>query len=164
MTKRIGGVPGTSSRIMPRLVCRDPDAAIDFYIAVLDATELGRRPGPDGHTAHALLTIGSAMFMVESEWPAVPARAPVPGTMSSVIIFAYMDDVDDTVQRAVDHGAQLLIPATNQFWGDRTAWIMDPAGHLWTLATRIEETTEAVREERWSDELERQREAGRDNR
>jgi PhnB protein len=27
---------------------------------------------------------------------------------------------------------------------------MDPAGHVWTIATRIEETTEDERQERWS--------------
>ena len=33
-------------------------------------------------------------------------------------------------------------------WGDRTAWIMDPSGHVWTVATRIEETTEEDRQQR----------------
>jgi PhnB protein len=31
---------------------------------------------------------------------------------------------------------------------------MDPAGHVWTIATRIEETTEEVRSGRWSKILE----------
>jgi uncharacterized glyoxalase superfamily protein PhnB len=48
---------------------------------------------------------------------------------------------------------QVLIPAQNQFWGDRIAWIMDPSGHVWTVATRIEETTEQERTDRWSDIL-----------
>jgi len=29
-------------------------------------------------------------------------------------------------------------------------WVMDPAGHVWTVATRIEETTAEERDERWS--------------
>ena len=40
------------------------------------------------------------------------------------------------------------MPLTDQFWGDRTAWIMDPSGHVWTVATRIEETTEEERQAR----------------
>jgi len=40
------------------------------------------------------------------------------------------------------------MPAANQFWGDRTAWIMDLSGHVWTIAARIEETTEGQRQER----------------
>lgn len=47
-------------------------------------------------------------------------------------------------------GAQVLNPAENRFWGDRTAWIMDPSGHVGTIAARIEETSEAEREDRWS--------------
>lgn len=45
-------------------------------------------------------------------------------------------------------GPKIVMPLTNQFWGDRTAWILDPSGHVWTLATRIEETTEEERQTR----------------
>jgi len=38
----------------------------------------------------------------------------------------------------------------NQFWGDRTGRIVDPSRHVWALATRIEETSPAEREQRWS--------------
>ena len=38
----------------------------------------------------------------------------------------------------------------NQFWGDRMGWVMDPSGHVWTIATRVEETSEDQRRERWS--------------
>jgi PhnB protein len=65
-----------------------------------------------------------------------------------VVLYVYVEDVDETVERAVASGARILMPATNQFWGDRTAWIIDPSGHVWTVATRIEETTEGERKER----------------
>ena len=149
-----GGVPADSSVVIPRLFCRDPVAEIEFCVGVLGAVELGRRPGPDGGVAHALLTIGPAMLMVEAEWPALPSRAPRPDGSSPVVIFVYVEDVDRTVDDALARGAQLLVPAQDQFWGDRTAWIMDPEGHVWTIATRIEETTEEVRQERWSETLE----------
>jgi PhnB protein len=66
------------------------------------------------------------------------------------VIYIYVDDVDATVGRAVAGGATVLSPATDQFWGDRIAWVMDPSGHVWTIATRIEETTEGQRHERLS--------------
>ena len=47
------------------------------------------------------------------------------------------------------------MPAEDQFWGDRTAWIMDPEGHVWTLATRVEQTSAAERARRWNEILER---------
>jgi PhnB protein len=150
MASRVKGVPDNSSVVIPRLVCRDPASAIDFCASTFDAIELVRRPGPDGSVAHALMTIGPAMIMIEAEWPTLPSRAPIPDGTSPVVIFVYVEDVDQTVERAVGRGAQVLIPAQNQFWGDRIAWIMDPSGHVWTLATRIEETTAHERQDRWS--------------
>jgi PhnB protein len=61
-----------------------------------------------------------------------------------------VQDVDQTVNRAIANGAQILVPPQDQFWGDRIAWIMDPAGHVWTVATRIEVTTAEERTARWS--------------
>ena len=151
------GLPSGSAVVIPRLVCRDPSAAVDFYRRVFDAIEVGSRPGPDGKMVHALLTIGPAMIMVEREWPTLPSRAPAPDGSSPVVIFLYVGDVDTTVERAVASGALLLVPLQDQFWGDRTAWLMDPAAHVWTVATRREETTEEQRQARWSALLASQR-------
>ena len=90
------------------------------------------------------------MVMIEGEWPTLPSRAPKPDGSSPVIIFLYVEDVDSTVQRAVTNGAKILLAPENQFWGDRIAWIMDPSGHVWTIAARIEETTAQQRTERWT--------------
>ena len=142
------GVPEGASAVIPRLFCRDPVAEIEFCTTAFGAEEGVRRPGADGKIAHALITIGPAMVMIESEWPEVPNRAPAPDGSSSVALYVYVENVDEAVQRAVRSGARILMPATNQFWGDRTAWIIDPSGHVWTVATRIEETTEEQRQER----------------
>lgn len=150
MASNVKGVPEGASGVIPRLVCRDPAAEMDFCTATFDATELNRRPGPDGTVAHGLMTISGQMVMVEAEWPALPSRAPAPDASSPVVIFVYVEDVDRTVERAVAAGAKLLIPAADQFWGDRTAWIIDPQGHVWTVAARIEEPSEEERKQRWS--------------
>ena len=77
-------------------------------------------------------------------------RAPQPDGSSPVVIFVYVEDVDKVVERAVAAGAKVVLPVKNQFWGDRTGRIMDPSGHVWTIATRVEETSSAEREQRWS--------------
>ena len=150
MASKVKGIPDNSSVVIPRLVCRDPAAEIEFCTRTFNAVEINRRPGPDGKAAHALMTIGPAMIMIESEWPTLASRAPTPDGSSPVVIFVYVEDVDQTVERAIAGGAQVLVPAQNQFWGDRIAWIMDPSGHVWTVATRIEETSEEQRKDRWS--------------
>jgi PhnB protein len=143
-------IPDNSSVVIPMLVCRDVSTEIDFCKTTFGAVELGSRPGPDGTVVHALLTIGGAMIIIEAEWPTLASRAPQPDGSSPVVIFVYVEDVDKTVERAVAAGAQILLPVKNQFWGDRTGRITDPSGHVWTIATRIEETSTEEREERWS--------------
>jgi PhnB protein len=147
---RVKGIPDNSSVVIPRLVCRDVAAAIEFCTNTFGAVNLGHRPGPDGKPAHALLTIGPAMIMIEAEWPNLTSRAPTPDGSSPVVIFVYVENVDKTVERAVAGGAKVLIPVQNQFWGDRIGWVMDPSGHVWTIATRVEETSEDERRDRWS--------------
>ena len=139
------GVPA----VMPMLVCRDAVAAIDFCKTTFGAVELLRRAGPDGTVAHAALTIGGAMIMIEGEWPSLASRAPQPDGSSPVVIYVYVEDVDTVIERAVSAGAKVLLPVKNQFWGDRTGRIVDPSGHVWTISTRIEETSTTEREERW---------------
>jgi PhnB protein len=148
------GVPAGASAIIPRLVCRDLEAEIEFCCQTFSAVEGVRRPGPDGKVAHAMLLFGSAMLMLESEWPTLPSRAPNADGSSPVVIYLYVKDVDATVERALSRGATLIVPVSTQFWGDRIGWIRDPAGHVWTIATRVEETSEDQRRERWSSILE----------
>ena len=145
------GIPDGASVVIPRLFCRDPAAAIDFYSETFGAVTRGSRPGPDGKVVHAMLTIGDQMLMVDAEWPTLPSRAPLRDGSSPVVLYVYVENTDTTVDRAVAAGAQLLIPPADQFWGDRTAWIMDPAGHVWTVASRVEETSEEERKSRWSE-------------
>jgi PhnB protein len=142
------GVPAGASAVIPRLFCRNPAAEVEFCVATFHADERVRRPGPDGTLAHALITIGPAMVMIEGEWPEAPNRAPSPDGSTPVALYVYVENVDETLERALSHGARLLIPAANQPWGDRIAWFLDPAGHVWTVATRVEETTEQQRDER----------------
>ena len=148
MTEQHKGIPEGASAVIPRLFCRDPTAEIDFCVAVFDAQESVRRPGVDGKLAHALITIGPAMVMIEGEWPGIANRAPSTDGSSPVALHLYVENVDDVVARANTAGAKILSPPTDQFWGDRTAWIMDPSGHVWTVATRIEESTEDERQAR----------------
>jgi PhnB protein len=144
------GIPDGVPVVMPMLVCRDVAAEIDFCKTTFAAVELVRRPGPDGTVAHAALTIGGAMIMLEAEWPGLASQAPKLDASSPVVIYVYVEDVDSVIERAAAAGAKILLPVKDQFWGDRTGRIIDPSGHVWTISTRIEETSSVEREKRWS--------------
>ena len=147
---KVKPIPDGVPVVMPMLVCRDASAEPDFCKTTFGAVELVRRPGPDGTVAHALVTIGPAMVMIEGEWPTLSSRAPQSDGSSPVVIYVYVEDVDKVIERAVAAGAKVLLPVKNQFWGDRTGRIVDPSGHVWTISTRVEETSSDQREQRWS--------------
>jgi PhnB protein len=68
-------IPDNSSVLIPMLVCHDVSAEVDFCKTTFGALEVGRRPGPDGTVAHALLTISGEMIIIEAEWPTLASRA-----------------------------------------------------------------------------------------
>jgi PhnB protein len=147
----VKSIPEGVQAVFPMLVCKNPEAEMNFCAAAFGAVEQMRRPGPEGSPIHIALRINDAFLVVQSEFPDVVASlAPSPDGSSPVVIFVYVADVDLAVERAVAIGAKILIPAQNQFWGDRTARILDPSGHVWTVASRIEETTAEQRAKRWS--------------
>ena len=54
-------------------------------------------------------------------------------------IMVYVENVDETVSRAIAAGAKILQPVKNQFYGDRSGQIEDPFGHSWYIATHVED-------------------------
>ena len=144
-------IPEGVQAVFPMLACQSPEAEMNFCAVVFGAVEQVRRPGPDGSPIHIAMRINGAFLVVQSAFPDVTAsRASNAGESAPVVIFVYVPDVDQAVDRAVAMGAKILLPAEDQFWGDRTARIIDPSGHVWTVASRIEETTEEQRQRRWS--------------
>jgi PhnB protein len=121
------------------LVCRDGGSEIEFCKTALGAVELSRRSTPDGTVVHATLTIGGSMIMIHGEFPQLASRAPQSDGSSCVVIYVYVPDADAMVERAVAAGARILIPLADQVWGDRVGRIIDPAGHVWNVATRFEQ-------------------------
>jgi len=53
----------------------------------------------------------------------------------------YLENVDAVVQKAIDSGAKLLRPVQNQFYGDRSGTLIDPFGHMWSVATHVEDVS-----------------------
>jgi len=148
----VKSVPEGVQAVFPMLVCRSPEAEMNFCAAAFGAIEQVRRPGPDGSPIHIAMRINGAFLVAQSEFPdTVASRAPAADGSSPVVLFVYVADVDQALERAVAQGATVLMPAQDQLWGDRTARILDPSGHVWTVASRIEETTEEQRAGRWSE-------------
>lgn len=118
------------------LVCRDGAAEVAFCVRAFGAVELSRRSAADGSVVHATLRVADALVMVHGEVPTFPSRAPPPDGSSLVVLYLYVDDADRVVEAAVAAGARLARPLEDAPWGDRVGRIVDPAGHVWNVASR----------------------------
>jgi PhnB protein len=147
---KIPHTPKGYSSITPYLVVRGAAQAIEYYKSVFGATELFRMAGPDGKIGHAELQIGDSRIMLADEHPNMGTGHASAATMggSPVSILLYIPDVDRVVERAVAAGAKILKPVQDQFYGDRSGFIQDPFGHIWGVATHIEDVSPEEMEER----------------
>jgi PhnB protein len=132
-------IPEGFPRVSPYLAVDDAAGAIDYYTKVFGAREVVRMDGPEGTIGHAELQIGDSRLMLSDAFPQSTTRPPkeLGGTTASV--FMYVEDVDAVVKGAVDAGATITMEVADQFWGDRFGAITDPFGHVWSLATHVED-------------------------
>lgn len=134
-------IPDGMKGLIPHLTCANASAAIDFYVKAFDAVEHGRLPGPDGKLMHAMLMIDGRALMLVDEMPQYGVLAPTSLKGTPVTVHRYVDDVDAAMDRAVEAGAVVTMPATDMFWGDRYGVVQDPFGHKWSLATHLRDVT-----------------------
>jgi PhnB protein len=139
--KTVKPVPDGYHTLTPYLVVRGAAAAIDFYRKALGAEELFRIEMDGGKLGHAELRIGDSIVMLADEHPEMGFKAPQAYGGTPVSFMLYVEDVDARVERAVAAGAKLLRPVQDQFYGDRTGTVVDPFGHVWTIATHKEDLT-----------------------
>jgi PhnB protein len=123
----------------PYLIVKGGADALEFYKQAFGATEMLRMADAQGRIGHAEIKIGDSVIMLADEHPAMGYRGPRTLGGSSVSILLYVEDVDDVFDRAVRAGASPRRPVMNQFYGDRSGTLEDPFGHVWTVATHVED-------------------------
>jgi PhnB protein len=97
---------------------------------------------PDGQTImHAEIVIGDSIVMMTEENPAYGCLSPLSLNGSTVTLHLFVEDVDASFAQAVEAGATVKMPVMDAFWGDRYGQVVDPYGHLWSLATHKEDLT-----------------------
>jgi uncharacterized glyoxalase superfamily protein PhnB len=119
----------------------DADKAIAFYRDAFGATELFRLVEPGGRIGHAEVRLGGATLMLSEEYPEYDIQRPDPDAPSSVTLHIHVDDADVLVERAVAHGATLVMAPKDMFYGERSGVVRDPFGYRWNIGHSIEEVT-----------------------
>ena len=130
--------PGYHS-FTPSLALRAPAQALDFYARAFGAVEVLRLP-MGGLIGHAEIRIGDSIVMLADEMEGYAGPQTIGGSPVSLMI--YTKDVDAMFDRAVAAGATVRRPVADQFYGDRTGVLVDPYGHVWSIATHIEDVSE----------------------
>jgi PhnB protein len=102
---------------------------IDFVKKVFDAQLVAKmhRLREDGVTVtHSEITIGGSTIMftdATEQWPVQTSN-----------LFIYVENADDTFNKAVHAGATVLMPLSDQDYG-RTCGVTDPFGNVWWITS-----------------------------
>jgi PhnB protein len=150
MAKAKSAVPEGFHTVTPQLTLDNAAQAIDWYKKALGATEINRAVGPDGKIMHAELQIGNSKIMVNDAIMGGKGPRAIGGSPAS--FWLYVEDCDALFNRAIAAGAKTqegpMGKVADQFWGDRTGTLIDPAGYTWTIATHKEDLTKQEMDQR----------------
>lgn len=118
------------------LSVRSGARAVDFYKTAFGATQLFRIEAPDGAVV-AQLGVGESTFWVADESPEHLNFSPESlggGTVRMVLV---VGDPDRSFAKAVNAGAKVVSPVTDQPYGWRVGRVVDPFGHHWEIGKPI---------------------------
>ena len=141
-------IPAGYRTLTPYLALDDAAGAIEFYKRAFGATERSRMDGPGGKIMHAELELGDSLLMLADVWPGTSTQAPRQAGTTTAGIFVFSEDVDAFFSKAIEAGATSIMEPENMFWGDRFGSLQDPFGHVWHVATHVEDVPKAQMKKR----------------
>jgi PhnB protein len=115
--------------------------AIYFYSKVFGAVERMRLAEPSGRVGHAEVVIGDSVLMIADEYPELGFVGPRALGGSPVSLHLRVEDVDAVSMAAEQAGATIERAPEEQFYGARSATLIDPFGHRWTIQTPTEDVS-----------------------
>jgi PhnB protein len=132
-------IPTGYAGVTPYLIVRGAARAIEFYKKAFGAVELMRFPAPGDKIGHAEIRIGEGVVMLADESPEMGHNSPQTLGGTPITLMFYVTDVDAQFAKALAAGGTVKQPLKDQFYGDRSGTIVDPFGHIWTIAMHTED-------------------------
>ncbi|MFF5251828.1 VOC family protein [Streptomyces leeuwenhoekii] len=120
--------------ICPTLLYADAKAAIRQLTEAFGFTELAVYESEDGSVVHAELAQGGGVVMLGSKGTGSRFDEAMRDAGPSGA-YVVVDDVDAHHRRAVEHGAEILMPPTDQDYGSRDYMARDLEGNVWSFGT-----------------------------
>ena len=142
-------IPAGCKTVSAYLIVPSTKAALELY-----AKAFGARPGlrmtmPGSDvTMHAEMQLGDSTVMLSDENPEWGVKSPLTLGGSPCMLHLYVADADATFAQAIAAGCEALHPMETAFWGDRYGKVKDPYGHVWGIATHVEDVSPEQCEER----------------
>ena len=139
MVQKVSPIPKGYRTATPCLVVNGIEQAVDFYATAFAASTLTLTNDPtDSYVLHATIKIGNSIIVLQQESVEMGVLSPVTLGNSGGQTHLYVEDIDTLWLNALEAGAISIIEPVNAYWGDRTATLIDPFGHRWSLASRVE--------------------------
>lgn len=136
--------------LSPYLSVSDAANAIAFYKAAFGAVELLRLTNKsDGKIGHVELLVAGSLLMFAEENPQWGNKSPRTLGGTPVTFSLIVENADAALERAVAAGATVVMPPADQFYGFRSATILDPFGHQWMLQHQLERLSPDEMQKRW---------------
>jgi PhnB protein len=152
MATQVKPVPQGYHTITPYLVVDGAEKVIRFVEEAFGAQPVFEPMArPDGKIMHAEFKIGDSIVMLAD----TSERAQA----TSDMLHLYVPNVDAVYQKALKAGGKSLMEPTDQFYGDRSSSVMDPAGNRWFIATHIEDVSPAELKKRAAEFMKQQNKA-----
>jgi len=126
-------VPSNWSTVTPYLAVDGAEEMITFLQDVFGASVTEKIPGEGGKIMHSELKIGNSMVMLADACDRAPA--------TKVALYVYVPSVDETYQKALSAGATSESEPKDQFYGDRSAGVIDKWDNRWWIATHVEDVS-----------------------
>ncbi len=117
------------------LIVADLDRSLEFWQGVL-GLPLGHRSGAYAQlsTGHTRIALYERAAM--SETLGLALRPPAADAAGFEIGFR-VDDVDAAYEELIERGVAGTTPPQTRAWGQRTAYVRDPDGHLVELVQQL---------------------------
>ena len=138
-------IPKGYHSVTPYLMIKGAAEMIEFTKKVLGAKEIYRSTHENGTVRHAEILVGDSYLML--------SEVMENQTPSSVMLYVYVINVDETYKKALSAGAKSLREPKNEFYGDRSAGVDDGSGVQWWIATHVEDVSPEEmkkREDEWA--------------
>ena len=139
MTKKVAAVPKGYRAVTPCLSVNGIELAIDFYQRAFGALILTQTYDPTNTwVVHATIKIGNSIISLNQEVPEIGVLSPASLGNNGTQIHLYVTNVDELWADAITAGALQIAAPVDAYWGDRVGTLVDPFGHRWSLASRVE--------------------------